>query len=102
MTDDTIFQLEINNENKVINEKMNHPTAETLDVCMEKMFKFSIVLNETETNVNKNQNSCGLVNLINYFEVILNFFDNVILPSHNTHHVQFLIFHYCSFKVSFF
>lgn len=96
-----IFHLEgCNDKNGDVNTKMFHPVGETLDICMVKIFEFSMKFNmliqqPKSTNINNQK----LVNSINYFKLLLNIFDNVILPSHNTHHVQFVIFHYCSFKL---
>ncbi|XP_067621167.1 RNA polymerase I-specific transcription initiation factor RRN3 isoform X2 [Eurosta solidaginis] len=72
---------------------MKHVIAHTLDTCMEKMYTF---LNTKNPNINGNAEQ--KLQLHNFWKVLLSAFDNVLLPSHNTHHVQFLIFYYCSFK----
>ena len=68
---------------------MKHPVAETLDICLEQMFNY------LEGCVAKDS-----VQHEKIFNILLGLFDNHILPTHNTHHVQFLLFYFCSFKVS--
>lgn len=70
---------------------MKHPIAETLDICMEKMFSF----------LDRYRQGPGRASCIYFYKTLMEAFENVILPSHNTHHVQFLVFYFCSFKVSF-
>lgn len=67
---------------------MSHRVAETLDICMEKLFIYLL-----------KYKTAKLVEAMQIFKILLNAFNDIILPSHNTHHVQFLIFYFCSFKV---
>ncbi|XP_036321905.1 RNA polymerase I-specific transcription initiation factor RRN3 [Rhagoletis pomonella] len=73
---------------------MKHPIAHTLDICMEKVYNFldSRSPNLLQTTAEQKPQ------LNKFWKVLLSGFDTVILPSHNTHHVQFLLFYYCSFK----
>lgn len=75
---------------------MKHPIAETLDICMDKMFTF-LDRYRIQTGDGSEKLSC----MYNFYRTLMDAFENVILPSHNTHHVQFLVFYFCSFKVSF-
>lgn len=75
---------------------MKHPIAETLDICMEKMFSFLDRFRATPDVSER------LFCMSDFYRPLMAAFENVILPSHNTHHVQFLVFYFCSFKVSFF
>lgn len=70
---------------------MKHPDAETLDICMVKLFDF--IKNEHEKE-NKN------VTITKTFKLLIHCFVKLVLPVHNSHHVQFMIFYYCSFKVN--
>lgn len=76
---------------------MKHAIAHTLDICMEKMFNFLDTRNPNVLNANAEQR----LQLNKFWKVLLTAFDNVILPSHNTHHVQFLLLYYSSFKASY-
>uniref|UniRef100_W8ASN5 RNA polymerase I-specific transcription initiation factor RRN3 n=1 Tax=Ceratitis capitata TaxID=7213 RepID=W8ASN5_CERCA len=73
---------------------MKHVIAHTLDVCMEKMLNFLDAKNPNILNASVEQR----LEMNKFWKVLLAAFDNVILPCHNTHHVQFLVFYYCSFK----
>ncbi|XP_055548838.1 RNA polymerase I-specific transcription initiation factor RRN3 [Wyeomyia smithii] len=70
---------------------MKLPLAETLDCCMERMMGFIEQRASSDNNSEADQ----------MFRILLRLFDNHILPTHNTHHVQFLIFYVCSFKQSY-
>ncbi|XP_058814626.1 RNA polymerase I-specific transcription initiation factor RRN3 [Topomyia yanbarensis] len=70
---------------------MKMPLAETLDCCMELLFEY---IKKRTSSENTNESD-------RMFKVLLSLFDNHILPTHNTHHVQFLIFYFCSFKQSY-
>lgn len=89
-----IFQMEIEEqvfEETDENTPMDHPIAETLDICMEKMFCF---LDRFKENADK-------VSGMSFFKALIDAFDKALLPSHDTHHVQFLVFYFCSFEVKF-
>lgn len=76
---------------------MKHPIAETLDICMDKIFSFL-----DRYRALPNDGPEKLSTMYNFYKTLMAAFENVILPSHNTHHVQFLVFYFCSFKVSIF
>lgn len=63
--------------------------AETLDLCMEQLFSFIDKEYGRDTNSRKKLK-----------DLLLNIFENLILPTYNSHHIQFSIFYYCSLKVS--
>lgn len=69
---------------------MKHPHAETLDICMGKLFDF-IKKEHDKENTN--------TTVTNTFKMLMDCFEKLILPVHNSHHVQFILFYYCSFKV---
>lgn len=74
---------------------MVHPVAESLDMCLVKLFQF--ITKEYKNEVASENNSGGE----KYFKMLVNAFEAVILPAHNPHHVQFFIFYVCSFKETF-
>lgn len=78
------------------NEPMKNEGAETLDLCMEKLFVY------IESQFAIEEKSCGGRWTTNSetFKFLLTCFERIILPTHNSHHVQFVLFYYCSFKVS--
>lgn len=77
---------------KIQKEDNEHPIAQSLDVCMDKIFNF---IKNCECSDENQRNEEKI------FKVLMSVFENSILPSHNTHHIQFVIFYFCSFKVSF-
>uniref|UniRef100_A0A1Q3EXL6 Putative rna polymerase i specific transcription initiation factor rrn3 n=1 Tax=Culex tarsalis TaxID=7177 RepID=A0A1Q3EXL6_CULTA len=77
------------NAASVHDDTMKLPLAETLDCCLETMFRY------IEERVRIEGGSDRMYGLL------LKLFDKHILPTHNTHHVQFLMFYCCSFNQSY-
>ncbi|XP_039950355.1 RNA polymerase I-specific transcription initiation factor RRN3 [Bactrocera tryoni] len=98
--DQEIFEMDDCQKSSSANQKdddmlpMKHAIGHTLDICMEKMFNFLDTRNPYALNATAEQR----MQLNKFWKVLLTAFDNVILPSHNTHHVQFLLFYHSSFK----
>lgn len=82
--DETPMKTEEENE-----DTMKLPLAETLDCCLETMFRY------IQERVRIDGGSDRI------YELLLKLFDKHILPTHNTHHVQFLMFYCCSFNPSY-
>ncbi len=68
---------------------MKFKYAETLDLCMEQLFSF------IDKEYGRDASSKKKLK-----DLLLNIFENLILPTYNSHHIQFSIFYYCSLKVS--
>lgn len=68
---------------------MKFKHAETLDLCMEQLFSFIDREHGRDTNSRRKLK-----------DLLLDIFENLILPTYNSHHIQFSIFYYCSLKVS--
>lgn len=69
-----------------------HALGHTLDSCLNQVFEFFIsecYNSDGELDWEKTKNA--------FFEM-MTVFDQVILPTHDTHHVQFIMFLLCSFK----
>lgn len=79
---------------------MKHATAHTLDICMLKMFDYLKQRVPQVLSLRDNEGQQNLSDSIKFLKLLIKAFDDVILPIHNTHHVQFLIFYFCSLKVS--
>lgn len=81
------------NSDKVSQEKsqneMEHAMAETLDIGMQKILEY--VRKEMEKTKQDQEKIC---------EILFRVFEVNILPTHNSHHVQFIIFYLCQFKVN--
>lgn len=74
-------------------KRKGHPIAHTLDICLNMMFDFV-----RSTCYSGGELDPDRVKSI-YFD-ILAIFERNILPTYACHHVQFLVFYLCSFKVS--
>lgn len=97
--DETMFELEdcektvkfadqSPNENK-------HPIAHTLDVCMDKLLNHFITeCHDVSTGQLLWEKTRDL------YHHMITIFDKVILPTYNTHHVQFVMFNLCCFKTA--
>ncbi|XP_055636384.1 RNA polymerase I-specific transcription initiation factor RRN3 [Toxorhynchites rutilus septentrionalis] len=92
--DAQMFSMEVKTVDGAEDEEntvMKLPLAETLDCCMEMMFEY----------ISKHLSTDSSNAADRMFRLLLNLFDKQILPTHNTHHVQFLLFYLCSFKPSY-
>lgn len=72
---------------------MKSVQAETLDLCMEQLFAYLAAEHRREAR-SKCSGSAT-------FDLLLDVFQVVLLPAHNTHHVQFVLFYYSSFGEQF-
>ncbi|XP_055376833.1 RNA polymerase I-specific transcription initiation factor RRN3 [Condylostylus longicornis] len=97
IAEEAMFQIEGFSGDTAVT--MVHEVAEVLDVCLKQLFEFSKKIYDDSIDSSRHKKR-GKLNFSNYFSILLEVFGTVILPSHNTHHVQFLIFHCCSFKFS--
>lgn len=94
--DGAIFSLDDSTEKKISTppkrQAMKHPAARTLDACIEQMFDYI-------------HDSCHIDGKIDVdplkgvYNDLLHIFEELILPTCG-HHVQFLLFYVCSFKVA--
>lgn len=80
-------------ENNITETDKVHPIAHKLDVCMELILRYM-------------HNSCFIERVVQvdslkglYFD-ILQIFETVILPTHASQYVQYIIFYICSFKTA--
>ncbi|XP_030381459.1 RNA polymerase I-specific transcription initiation factor RRN3-like [Scaptodrosophila lebanonensis] len=76
---------------------VKHPIGRTLDICLMKLYKFL----ESKCRPAPDSTDEDRCSQNRFFKILLNIFENVLLPSHDTHHVQFVIFYVCSFKKLF-
>ncbi|XP_055906344.1 RNA polymerase I-specific transcription initiation factor RRN3 [Eupeodes corollae] len=99
MEDTTITTTTTTGEPKITAEilPMNHQVAHALDLSMEKTMAF---IDRFNPNVGDGveEKSATLLHALEFLEALESIFEKFILPGHNTHHVQFLVFYFCSFK----
>ncbi|XP_063700799.1 RNA polymerase I-specific transcription initiation factor RRN3 [Culicoides brevitarsis] len=74
-------------------DEMRHPLAETLDIGLELIFEY--IQKELETLKGNNLKKSE------FFAIFMRIFETNILPTHNSHHVQFIIFYLCHFENTF-
>lgn len=92
-----IFQMdedveENSSSNKL--EEMNHPIANVLDVCLIGVFRFLY------SECHNNDGELDWERTKSLYVDLTSVFEQVILPTHASYHVQFLIFYFISFKKS--
>ncbi|XP_075686257.1 RNA polymerase I-specific transcription initiation factor RRN3 [Rhinoderma darwinii] len=76
----------------IVNETMAHPTAERLDLCLSVLFSYT-------KDLCFQNGSFDLDKTKDLYKDLLAIFDKLILPTHASCHVQFVIFYICSFKL---
>lgn len=91
-----LFQVNDVNTHPKQPQALNHHSGHVLDICLLKLLKF---LDDKFHPLNCSADQ-GLANR-RFFKMLIQIFDEVLLPSHNTHHVQFVVFHVCSFHVAY-
>lgn len=75
---------------------MHLPLAETIDICMERLLQYITSICKSSQNDNSSKTDIQLEHI---FKILLKGFEQFILPTHKTNHVQFVIFYFCSLKV---
>lgn len=96
-----IFKMDADDVRNVDENEMRHPVAETIDICMERLFRFISLSNRLPENGASNAATAAQrQNFEHLFKTLLKGFEEYILPTHKTHHIQFIMFYFCSFKVS--
>lgn len=85
-----IFKMDSDDLRNFDETEMHLPIAETMDICMHKLYKYI---------ADQCQNAGQLEQM---FKILVKCFENFILPTHKTNHIQFSMFYLCSLKVSSF
>lgn len=95
--DEAIFELDVpnteNDSKKSINTEMKHPGAQMLDVCMEQVLAYVY-------NCCHDEGQLQIDSLKTIYNDLIYTFERIILPTHASHHVQFIMFYLCSFKLT--
>ena len=106
-----VFSLEQLDTNETNSTSMKHDQADKLDCLMFAMFEYinsSSRENGEWTKEEKKKDSASscCLGTVNYerskvlFRDLLTIFNKILLPTHDSSHVQFLLFHICSFQYS--
>lgn len=91
-----IFKMDADDVKSYEQNEMAHPVAETIDVCMKRLLQY--ISNQAKPTENDNSLKND-VRLDQIYRILLKAFEQYILPTHKTNHVQFVIFYICSLKV---
>lgn len=93
--EDAIFQLDdsqVENESKKADPFKKQPEdAQMLDLCMEQVFSYIY-------NYCHSEGQLQFDSLRNLYHELLYTFEDKILSTYASHHVQFIMFYLCSFK----
>ncbi|XP_065267686.1 RNA polymerase I-specific transcription initiation factor RRN3 [Emys orbicularis] len=99
-TEEGLFDMEEDeetNENKDTfsrSDMMAHPLAERLDILMNILFSYIKDICHVDGKLDVN-------NTKDLYRDLVTVFDKLILPTHASCHVQYFMFHICSFKLGF-
>lgn len=94
---DEIFKMDAEDIKLQNQDGMQHPIAQTMDICLAKLLNY--IKLQCQSNPNENSNRYTL-RLEHFFKILLKVFEDYILPTHKTNHIQFVMFYFCSLKVS--
>lgn len=76
-------------------DKLKDPVAHTLDVIMDKLINYIIMECHNMETGDINWEKTKVL-----YQHMIKVFDQIILPTYNTHHVQFVMFVICCFKTA--
>lgn len=93
-----IFKMDADDVKNFEQNEMRHPVAETLDICMEKLLNY--VTTQCKQNLTEDSNR-NFLRTEHFYKILLKAFEELILPTHKTSHVQFIMFYFCSLKVNY-
>jgi RNA polymerase I-specific transcription initiation factor RRN3 len=90
-----IEEADANEEStQVQNLGMKHPIGNNLDISMVQLFMY------LHSECHDDDGQLDWERTKHLYRDLITVFDQVILSTHATHHVQFLLFYLCSFKVT--
>lgn len=92
-----IFKMDADDIKQQNQNGMQHPIAESMDVCLDKLLQY--ITAQCQPKANEDSIKFGL-RLEHFFKILLKAFEDYILPTHKTNHIQFVMFYFCSLKVS--
>lgn len=92
-----IFKMDADEVKTLNQEGMQHPIADTIDICLDKLFGYITRQCEPNPNEDLQKNNQRIEHL---FKILFKCFEDFILPTHKTNHAQFVMFYLCSLKVS--
>lgn len=87
-----IFKMDAEDVRNVDENEMRHPIAETIDICVERLCRF--------ISTGSGGVASQRMHLEHLYKTLVKGFEEYILPTHKTNHIQFIMFYFCSFKVS--
>lgn len=95
--DDEIFSMDEDKAIRIISDTTDtkHPIAHILDICLDKIINFLIA-----ECYNVQTGELYWDKAKSLYQTLMTVFDKVILPTYNSHHVQFPLFFFCSFKIT--
>lgn len=112
MENELVFSLEQLDTNDRDTSGMKHDQADKLDCLMVAMFEYTtaVCVNQgkvmsTRSLTSEHRSFPGTVNYEqtkSLFRDFLSIFNRILLPTHDSSHVQFLLFHICSFHTVLF
>ncbi|XP_072838935.2 RNA polymerase I-specific transcription initiation factor RRN3 [Pogona vitticeps] len=88
-----LFDLDEDRENAGKNDTMVHPIAERLDILM--IVLFSYIKDICHVN-----GKLDIASTKDLYRDLVAVFDKLILPTHGSCHVQYIMFYLCSFKLA--
>ncbi len=91
LNDEPVFSMEVD-DISVTDEDMRHDDARKLDFCLHRIFKFIHVECHDKSGTLKWEKLKSL------YQDFLHIFENVIIPTHGSIHIQFVMFYLISFK----
>ncbi|KAH8262789.1 hypothetical protein KR044_000362 [Drosophila immigrans] len=97
MEADAMFQMDDVNTQPKQPKALDHPIGQMLDICLLKLLKF--LDDKCRTTLTASDEQRLVKN--RFFKTLIHIFEEVLLPSHNIHHVQFVMFYVCSLRPAY-
>lgn len=94
---DEIFKMDADDIKLQNQEGMQHPIAQTIDICLDNLLQYITTQCKSNPSEDSNKNT---LRCSHFFKILMKSFEDYILPTHKTNHIQFVMFYFCSLKVS--
>ncbi|XP_037731629.1 RNA polymerase I-specific transcription initiation factor RRN3-like isoform X1 [Drosophila subpulchrella] len=94
---DRVFQMDDVSSYTKTEKTVKHPVGKTLDICLFMLYRFI----DEKCRIHKNSTGEQRSTAKRIFNLLLHIFDDTLLPSYNTHHVQFVLFYVTSIRVAY-
>ncbi|XP_065724435.1 RNA polymerase I-specific transcription initiation factor RRN3 isoform X2 [Drosophila suzukii] len=94
---DTVFEMDDVSSYTKTEKTVKHPVGKTLDICLFMLYRFI----DEKCRIHQNSTGEQRSTAKRIFNILLHIFDDTLLPSYDSHHVQFVLFYVTSIRAAY-